>query len=87
MSIFELAHFEADRSITLALRRPGLFPPLVVTYAALPDGPGRCRLLARLALRYRPGLRDRLAKLLLPTGDWIMMRRQLLNLKRLSEGT
>lgn len=87
MRIFDLVHFEPDRSMTLELRHPGLFPPLAVSYAALPADPDRCRLLARLAVRYRPGLRDRLVRALLPTGDWIMMRRQLLNLKHLAEGT
>ena len=87
MRIFDLVHFEPDRSLTLKPRRPGRFPPLVVTYAALPEAPGRCRLLARLAVRYRSGALDRGVRALLPTLDWIMMRRQLLNLKRLCETT
>jgi hypothetical protein len=86
MQIFDLQHFEPDRSISLRLRRPGLFPPLAVTYAALPEEHGHSRLLVRLAVRFRPGLLDHVARALFPFGDWIMMRRQLLNLKRLAEG-
>jgi uncharacterized membrane protein len=85
MRIFELAAFEPDRHVTLRLRRPGLFPPLVVSYVVAPCAPYGSRLLVKLALRYRPGLLDRLSAALLPWGDWIMMRRQLLNLKALAE--
>jgi hypothetical protein len=87
MQIFELAAFEPDRHVTLRLRRPGLFPPLVVSYVVAPRPPHGSRLLVKLALRYRPGLRDRLSAALLPWGDLIMMRRQLLNLKVLAEAT
>lgn len=85
MRIFDLASFEPDRHLTLRLREPGLFPPLAVSYVVVPSSPQGCRLLAKLVLRRRPGLRDRLAAALLPWGDWIMMRRQLLNLKQLAE--
>ncbi len=87
MSVFELVHFEQDRSLTLKVRRPGLFPPIAVTYAALAEEPAGCRLLVRLAVHYRSGLADRVARALLPFCDWIMMRRQLLNLKQLAERT
>ena len=86
MQIFDLVHFEAGRSLTLRLRRPGLFPPLAVSYLSLPRGP-HARLLVRLAARYRPGLVDRAVAAFLPFGDWIMMRKQLLTLKRLAERT
>ena len=86
MRIFDLAHFETGRSVTLSLRRPGVFPPIAITYAALPAGSDRCRLLARLAVRYGAGVYQRAARALLPAGDFIMMRRQLLNLARLAEG-
>jgi hypothetical protein len=85
MRIFDLATFEADRHLTLLLRRPGLFPPLAVSYVVTPAGGGRSRLVVKLVVRLRPGLRDRLAEPVLRFGDWIMMRRQLLNLKGLAE--
>jgi hypothetical protein len=87
MRIFDLAAFEAGHHLTLLLRRPGLFPPLAVSYGVVPAGRGTSRLIAKLVLRLRPGLRDRLTEALLPFGDWIMMRRQLLNLKGLAEAT
>jgi len=84
MRIFDLVSFEPDVHLTLRLRRPGLFPPLAVSYVVAPQGPDRCRILVKLALRHRAGLADRVARALLPAGDLIMMRRQLLNLAGLA---
>jgi hypothetical protein len=86
MTIFELVDFEQDVHITLRLRRPGLFPPLAVSYFVDPEGDTGCRLIVKLVLEFRSGLRDRLIRRLIPSLDWIMMRRQLLNLKALAEG-
>ena len=86
MSIFDLAEFERDRHVTLRARNSALAPPLLVSYCIEPlDGPG-CRLIVKLAVQLRPGLRDRVIWALGPWLDWIMMRRQLLNLKALAEG-
>jgi len=85
MSIFELALQEQDSHITLRLRRPGLFPPLAVSYFVDPGPERGCRLIVKLVARFRPDLRDRLLGPLFPWLDWIMMRRQLLNLKALAE--
>jgi len=85
MRIFDLVSFEPDVHLTLRLRRPGLFPPLAVSYVVAPQVPDRCRILVKLALRHRPGLADRIARALLPAGDLVMMRRQLLNLAALAE--
>jgi hypothetical protein len=41
----------------------------------------------KLAVRFRPTLRDRVAGAFAPWLDWWMMRRQRLNLKALAEGT
>jgi hypothetical protein len=84
MRIFDLVSFEPDVHLTLRLRRPGLFPTLAVSYLVVPQGPERCRILVKLALRQRAGLADRIARAVLPTGDFIMMRRQLLNLAALA---
>jgi hypothetical protein len=86
MTIFELVDFEQDVHITLRLRRPGLFPPLAASYFVDPEGETGCRLVVKLVLEFRSGLRDRLIRRLIPSLDWIMMRRQLLNLKALAEG-
>jgi hypothetical protein len=42
-------------------------------------------LLVKLVVHLRPGLPDRMVAVVAPWLDWIMMRRQLLNLKELSE--
>ncbi len=86
MDIFELVDFEQQVHITLRLRRPGVFPPLAVSYFLCPGAESECRLIVKLAVQVRPGLRDQLARRLGPWLDWVMMRRQLLNLKALAEG-
>jgi hypothetical protein len=50
-----------------------------------PRGPSSSRLLVRLRIDRPPGLARGLAHRLLPLGDLIMMRRQLLNFKGLAE--
>ena len=87
MRIFDLASFEPGRHLTLRLRRPGLFPPLAVSYVVVPTRAGECRLVVKLVLRFRAGRRDRIVRALAPWLDWIMMRRQLLNLGGLAEHT
>jgi hypothetical protein len=87
MRIFELVGFEQDRSITV-LHEGRLFGRVAVTYRVSPLGERRARLLARLLVAYDRGpLTGLLARSVLPPGDLVMMRRQLLNLKRLAEGT
>ena len=87
MGIFDLVAFERDRHLTLRLRTPGVFPPLAVSYVVVPVAPRQCRLLVKLAIGSRPSVVGRMAKLVLLPGDWIMMRRQLLNLKELAEAS
>ena len=87
--IFTLTDFEPDRSITLELTdRVALlaFGPLTILYRTIPDGALtvlRCDLMLP---HPRNGL-ERLRQVLLAWGDLVMMRRQLLNLRRLSERT
>jgi hypothetical protein len=89
MRIFRLAAFEPGRHLTLLSRSPARRQPLLgelaVTYLVVPQSPERCRLLVKLAVRYPRGFRGLLMRRLLPWGDLLMMRRQLLNLKRLAE--
>ena len=87
MSIFDLVDFEPLVHITLRPRKPAPFPPMAVSYLLDPAGETRCRLIVKLAVELRPGPRDELVRRLLPSLDWIMMRRQLLNLKALAERT
>jgi hypothetical protein len=82
MSIFELVEFEPDRQITLVMRRGRrLFGDVAVTYMVEPRGERACRLLVKL----RVHLSSVLQRVLLPWGDLVMMRRQLLTLRALAE--
>lgn len=89
MSIFELVAFDPGRHLTLTTRRfaSRVLPIVAVTYAVHPVGPRETRLLVKLVFEARPGLLGGAAKALLPWGDLVMMRRQLLNLKALAEGS
>ena len=87
MTIFTLASFERDVQMTLRVRggtASRLFGEAAVTYLVRPDGEGS-RLLAKLVTRYPRNPLGWAMRLLLPWGDLVMMRRQLLNLKRLAE--
>ena len=86
MKIFRLVDFERGRSITL-LSTGTLFGRVAVTYSVEQIAPGRSRLLAKLRIAGREGVRWLPMRLLLPAGDLVMARRQLLNLKALAERT
>ena len=87
MRIFTLVEFEPARRLTLlmppATRGRRLLADLAVTFVA--QSPERCCLLVKLVARYPRGLRVLVMRRLLPWGDLVMMRRQLLNLKALAE--
>jgi hypothetical protein len=89
MTIFELRAFEPDRSLTVVnkVRRGGraLFGEVWVTYRVVPATDGASRLTAKVLVRHPPGLAGRLMRAVLPAGDLLMMRRQLLNLGALAE--
>ena len=85
MSAFDLVGFEHDRQITLVLRRGSrVLGEWAVTYAVVPAGPDRSRIVVRIASR---GGGAKLLARALPWLELFMMRRQLLNLKRLAEGS
>jgi hypothetical protein len=88
MRIFTLVAFARDEHLTMRIK-PGtaaerLFGDVAVTYLVAPRDDG-CRLLVKLVVRYPPGAVGSLMRRVLPWGDLVMMRRQLLNLKRLAE--
>ena len=95
MRIFKLTGFEKDRHLTLRLKAKSsaseTFGDIAVSYFLVPIGHDRsmpsCRLLVKLIVKHPPGLYGRIMRAVLPWGDLIMMRRQLLNLKRLAEQT
>lgn len=88
MTIFKLADFEPDSHVTVQMHTRGgktVFGDVAVTYRVTAQDAGHSRLAVRLRVRYpRQGF-WRCMRYLLPWGDLIMMRRQLLNFKRLAE--
>jgi hypothetical protein len=93
MRIFRLADFSPGRHMTLILDDPRgarLFGEFAVTYAVHDEGhgpvPGTTRLLAKLVVGGEEGVLGRLRRPLLAWGDLLMMRRQLLTLRKRAEG-
>ena len=86
MTVFRLAAFERDRHITAVLTRlPSLFGDLAVTYLIVPGSEQRCRLVVKLAVAYPRTPIGAAMRGLLPAGDLVMMRKQLLTLGKLAE--
>jgi hypothetical protein len=89
MEIFELVEFEQGRHFTFRMKPNSdglrIFGDSAVTYLITPQTSNRCRLLVKLIVRYPSGAWGWLMRSFLPWGDLIMMRRQLLNFKALSE--
>ena len=89
MRIFELLDFAPDRHLTLRTkperRTTRIFGAVWVSYLILPLSATQSRLLVKLRVQYTRGVPGRFMRLVLPWGDWIMMRRQLLNFKRLAQ--
>ena len=85
--IFELASFAVDEHLTLRLRGHRVFGDVGMSYMVVPDGPDRSRLVVKVVTMPARGLPGALVRGLLPAGDLVMMRRQLLNLKALAEAT
>jgi hypothetical protein len=83
---FELVDFQPDQSITLQ-GKATIYGDGVGSYLIVPLTDSSVRLLAKIRIKYPRGLSGLLLRLFLPLGDMIMMRRQLLNLKKLSERT
>ena len=85
MTFFELVEFERDRHLTARVRGP--FGTLAASYVIVPVSAIACRLIVKLAVRYASGPLGWAARRLLPWGDLVMMRKQLLTLKELAEAT
>ncbi len=87
MIMFKVIDFKKNKHITLRFDSniPKMMGDTVICYVIVPNGRKRCRLLAKLLVKYPNGFPGTLVRLTLPMGDLIMMRRQLLNFKRLSE--
>jgi hypothetical protein len=91
MRIFRLEDFEPGIQVTLATpvgsSGAGLFGVVRVSYWARSVAAESTRLLVKLRVTPTPGLWGRAMRVVLPWGDLVMMRRQLLNLKSLAEAT
>ena len=86
MTVFRLAAFEPDRHITAVFdRAASLLGELAVTYLIVPETEERCRLVVKIAVAYPRAPIGAAMRALLPAGDLVMMRRQLLTLKDLAE--
>lgn len=89
--IFRLVAFEPGVAVTLETPAGSsaarVFGHVNVTYWAHAVAPERTRLLAKLRIEPGRGLAAAAMRAFLPFGDLVMMRRQLLNLKRLAEQT
>jgi hypothetical protein len=89
MEIFQLADFAYDQHLTLRIkansRAQWLFGDIAISYFVVAKGARSCRLLVKLVVQPPPGVWGQLMRSLLPWGDLIMMRRQLLNFKQLAE--
>jgi hypothetical protein len=84
MTVFEIVGFEPRRHLTLATK-PRAAGEFAVTYSVFPRGETASRLVVKVLARYPRGPVGWAARRLLPWGDLVMMRRQLLNLKHLVE--
>jgi hypothetical protein len=86
--IFKLASFAVDEHLTISVRRHRVFGDVAISYVVVPGGaPGTSRLVVKLVTVPARGLAGAVLRHLLPPGDLVMMRRQLLNLKALAEAT
>ena len=90
MQIFALCEFRRNEHVTLLTSSPGaerMFGKLAVSYFVLKKSQAVCRLIVKLRVKRPHGFLARLRATLLPWGDLFMMRKQLLTLKNLAEGT
>jgi hypothetical protein len=87
--LFVVDSFVDGEHLTLRLRRPGrgLVGEFAITYAVRPDGPGRARLVATVALEGTRGTVGTVVRYALAWGDLVMMRRQLTRLAALATRT
>jgi hypothetical protein len=78
-------NFPCDRYISNSDSGETVFDKIAVTYAIIPVTNNTCRLVVKLQVIYPKRNFWSLMRWGLPWGDMIMMRKQLLNLKKLAE--
>ena len=91
MTIFTLISFKQNEHFTIRLKpsrtAKSAFGDIAVSYLIVPKTATTCRLLVKLVVLHSQTLMGRLMRSFLPWGDLVMMRKQLMNLKRLAETT
>lgn len=89
MTIFDLLEFTPNEQLTIRMKQKSpafkLFGDVAVTYQIFPESDDCCRLIAKIVVKYPSGIWGRMRQQFLIFGDFIMMRRQLLNFKKLAE--
>src|SRR5438128_8384693 len=90
MTFFELVEFEPNRQLTVMTpptALDGVFGRFAVSYVVLPRDETRTRLVVKVLIGYARGPLGWAARWVLPWGDLVMMRKQLLTLKSLAEAS
>jgi hypothetical protein len=91
MRIFELVEFVRDQHITIRIKQgtfaQKMFGDSVVSYCIIANPERPCRLLVKVVTGWTPWVIGWLSRRFLPWGDLVMMRRQLLNFRKLAEQT
>ena len=88
MGIFRLAGYAPGEHLTIEIDdvdAERVFGKVVGSYAVRALGPQKTRVLVKLLVRYPRSPIGRLARRVLPLGDLIMMRKQLLTLRALAQ--
>jgi len=86
MTIFDLVEFERPHHLTLRMRGSRLIGRFAVTYMVIAIDECHCRLVVKvLAAWPRAAPLSFVLRRVMPLGDLIMMRKQLLTLKSLAE--
>ena len=83
--IFTLRSFEPGHSLTMEITETKAFGAVAVTYEAVATSPSTSRYVVRIITGRSKGARGVVMRTILPAGDCVMMRKQLLTLKRLAQ--
>jgi hypothetical protein len=84
VAMFTIVEVEPGESLTLHAPK-SVFGEVVITYRAVAVDDTRSRLVAKIGITYPSGLHGEFMRDVLPVGDFVMMRKQLLTLKELAE--
>jgi hypothetical protein len=88
MGFLEIASFDRNKQLTIRTKEgtpeSRFYGEIAASYVISPVNENQCRLLVKSRIKY-PRISGILLRLVLPWGDLFMMRRQLLNFKKLSE--